>query len=156
LDHPEWSFELKWDGSRAIADITPKRTTIWTRHGNNVTHRFPELQDLSRTFGERFILDGEICALDEQGKPQFDRIICGPVTFVAFDVLRRRTQSLLSKPLSTRQRMLAKLLRQHSAHIIRSKPIHGEGWRCLRGIRSYDWLKIRTESGNAMIRERLH
>jgi bifunctional non-homologous end joining protein LigD len=86
FDDQEWSFELKWDGWRAIADVTPKRTTIWRRRGNNVTHRFPELQALSQTLGERVILDGEICALDEQGKPQFDQFIRGPVTFVAFDV----------------------------------------------------------------------
>jgi bifunctional non-homologous end joining protein LigD len=177
FDDPEWSFELKWDGWRAIADVTPKHTTIWTRHGNDVTHRFPELQALSLELGDRVILDGEICAFDERGMPQFDRVIRGPVTFVAFDVLHHRRRRLISKPLFERQRSLEQLVPQDSAHIIRSKAIHGEGVALFKqvdklalegivakrlastyqpGIRSCDWLKIRTEIGNATIRKRLH
>jgi bifunctional non-homologous end joining protein LigD len=173
----EWSFELKWDGWRAIADVTPTRTTIWTRHGNNVTHRFPELQALSHELGDRVLLDGEICALDERGMPQFDRIVRDPVTFVAFDVLGYRRRTLMTKPLFERQRALERLVPQDSAHLIRSKAIHAEGVALFKqvdklglegivakrlasayrpGIRSFDWLKIRTEIGNATIRERLH
>ncbi len=101
---PGWSFELKWDGMRACISIGPSRELkIFSRRGNDYTQCFPELHDVASHLPPGIILDGEIAVLDEQGRPDFDRIQdrwhrpipavaaalarTNPVTFVAFDVL---------------------------------------------------------------------
>ena len=68
-----WAWELKWDGIRALAYVDGGRIRLFTRNGNEVTHRYPELRGLGVAFGPRdAVLDGEIVALDENGRPSFE------------------------------------------------------------------------------------
>ena len=75
-DESSWAFEVKWDGVRAIAHSEPGRIHFVTRNGNDVTAAYPELRALNRVFGPRTsaLLDGEIVAFDEQGKPSFQAL----------------------------------------------------------------------------------
>jgi bifunctional non-homologous end joining protein LigD len=72
FDNPDWLFEIKWDGYRAIAFIDGGRTRLVSRNQNDMTMQFPEIGTLAKyVSAERAILDGEIVALDDAGRPSF-------------------------------------------------------------------------------------
>src|SRR5208282_2029079 len=72
FDDPDWLFEIKWDGYRAIAFIEDGRVRLVSRNQNDLTAQFPELGSLPQFVkAQRAILDGEIVALDEEGRPSF-------------------------------------------------------------------------------------
>ena len=75
-DEAQWSFEVKWDGIRALAAISGGRIKLEVRSGRDVSHRYPELRELGRALGTtEVILDGEIVALDPAtGRPSFERM----------------------------------------------------------------------------------
>ena len=66
-----WTIEPKWDGVRVIAEVTARGARLWTRNGNDKAPQFPEIVDaliaLAAEHGP-FVLDGEIVALDAQGR----------------------------------------------------------------------------------------
>jgi bifunctional non-homologous end joining protein LigD len=72
FDNPDWLFEIKWDGYRAVAFIDDGRVRLVSRSQNDLTAQFSELGSLPQfAKAERAVLDGEIVALDEQGRPSF-------------------------------------------------------------------------------------
>jgi bifunctional non-homologous end joining protein LigD len=72
FDNPEWLFEIKWDGYRAVAFIEDGRVRLVSRSQNDLTAQFSELGTLPQFVkAERAILDGEIVALDDEGRPSF-------------------------------------------------------------------------------------
>src|SRR5579859_1002243 len=72
-DEANWSFEVKWDGVRAIAYLQPGRLRLESRNGNDITEAYPELRALIGDLGMReAVLDGEIIAFDENGRPSFE------------------------------------------------------------------------------------
>ncbi len=67
-----WAYEIKWDGIRAIAYSTPGTLRLQSRNLIDITERYPELARLNRALSSHSaILDGEIVALDEHGRPSF-------------------------------------------------------------------------------------
>ncbi|RFA09688.1 ATP-dependent DNA ligase [Subtercola boreus] len=82
----DWAFEMKWDGIRAVAYVDPPSATapatapatvrLLTRNGNDVTSQYPDLLDPIRASvgAHSAVLDGEIVALDEKGRPNFSRL----------------------------------------------------------------------------------
>jgi bifunctional non-homologous end joining protein LigD len=72
FDDPDWFFEIKWDGYRAVSFIQNGNVRLVSRNQNELTHRYPELQDLPKFLHTKnAILDGEVVAVDEQGRPSF-------------------------------------------------------------------------------------
>ncbi len=72
FDDPEWLFEIKWDGYRAIAFIAKGQVRLVSRNQNDLTAQFSELHNIPGSIkAETAILDGEIAALDEQGRSSF-------------------------------------------------------------------------------------
>ena len=72
FDDPAWLFEIKWDGYRVVAFIANGRVRLVSRNQNDLSGRFPELQALPRFIqAKSAILDGEVVALDEKGRPSF-------------------------------------------------------------------------------------
>jgi bifunctional non-homologous end joining protein LigD len=72
---PNWLFEIKWDGVRALAWIDGGALTLRSRNAIDITQRYPELASLSDAFAARqVIVDGEIVALDAQGRSDFQRL----------------------------------------------------------------------------------
>lgn len=100
---PAWAAELKWDGMRAIVDVTTSGLRVRSRNGNDFTECYPELGALLRLPLPSCSLDGEIVCLAPDGRPDFDRLRTRwhrpaarqaaalarstPATFVAFDLL---------------------------------------------------------------------
>lgn len=101
----DWSYEMKWDGVRAIALVGPVAVELRSRAGNEITLGYPELQPLADSLGPTTaVLDGEIVAIDELGRSNFQRLQSRmhlrdaatvaraasqvPVTFMIFDLRR--------------------------------------------------------------------
>jgi bifunctional non-homologous end joining protein LigD len=72
FDDPEWIFEIKWDGYRAVATIDAGRVNLWSRNGLSLDSKYSRIaQELKRLKLKRAILDGEIVVLDDEGAPRF-------------------------------------------------------------------------------------
>jgi len=72
FDDPEWLFEIKWDGYRAVAFLKDDSVRLVSRNQNDLTGEFPELHELSKSItAKNAVLDGEIVVLDDQGRPSF-------------------------------------------------------------------------------------
>jgi bifunctional non-homologous end joining protein LigD len=72
FDNPEWLFEIKWDGYRAVSFIQDGKIRLVSRNQNNLTGEFPELHELPASVkAKNAVLDGEIVVLDEQGRASF-------------------------------------------------------------------------------------
>src|SRR5690606_18220513 len=71
VDGDEWSFEMKWDGIRAIATVDEGATRLFSRNGNELTVTYPEIADelARRVRPDSAVLDGELVALDRAGRP---------------------------------------------------------------------------------------
>jgi bifunctional non-homologous end joining protein LigD len=121
-----WGFEFKWDGIRALAYVEGGRVRLMSRSGEDVTPRYPEIHAMGRALGSReVILDGEVVALDEKGRPSFEEIQqrmgltsesevrrkmkLVPVTYMVFDLLWRDGHSLLAEPYTERRLLLGEL-----------------------------------------------
>ena len=119
----EWVHEVKWDGMRVLADVTPGSLKLLSRNENDVTVSFPELFGLA-SLNRDLLLDGEIVALAD-GIPTFaalaDRmhvrnarkaqalVLSNPVTLIVFDVLRLDGEDLTGEPLWVRRTRLESL-----------------------------------------------
>ena len=122
-DDSGWAVEVKWDGVRAIAYCRPGRLELQTRNLNVVTDSYPEVRRLSRQIGARdAVLDGELVAFDERGRPSFERLQqrihqtsdavvrrrmkSHPVTYVIFDLLYLDGRDLVDEPYTVRRELL--------------------------------------------------
>ena len=92
-DDGSWRFEGKWDGIRAIATLSESGLRLQSRAGNDFTHGYPELQVLTELLdGHTGVLDGEIVALDDNGKTSFCRLQQRMNLAAARDVARVRKE----------------------------------------------------------------
>ena len=127
FDGPEWLFEIKWDGYRAIAFIENGQLRLVSRNQNELTPRFPELKDLPKFVkAKSAILDGEVVALDDEGRASFSLMqqrtgfrphgrrgtvnADVPVLYYAFDLLYLDGYDWRRVPLQQRKEKLAALL----------------------------------------------
>jgi bifunctional non-homologous end joining protein LigD len=116
-DQARWSFEVKWDGVRAIAYAQPGRLRLESRNLNEITDAYPEVRGLIEDLGMReAVLDGEIVTFDEQGRPSFELLqrrmhvtspaavrrlrASQPVVYAIFDLLFLDGRSLTELPYS--------------------------------------------------------
>lgn len=120
---PGWAFEWKYDGVRAIAAVTRGHVRVYSRRLNDVTSTYPELTVLGTHTRRPLLLDGEIVALDEQGRPRFGllqqrmnlatpgraRIERVPVVYFPFDVLQIGVHGCTTLPYSERRDRLTTL-----------------------------------------------
>jgi bifunctional non-homologous end joining protein LigD len=121
-----WGFEFKWDGIRAEAYVDGGVVKLLSRSGENVTARYPEIHGVGRALGSsEVVLDGEIVALDEKGRPSFEEIQQRmgltseseirrkmkevPVTYMVFDLMWQDGHSLLKEPYTGRRKKLEAL-----------------------------------------------
>src|ERR1700675_1574569 len=122
---PNWLFEIKWDGVRALARMDDSGLTLRARSGADITGRYPELASLPNALSVRqAVLDGEIAALDAHGRSDFERlqermhvrapaenqVSRVPVVFFAFDLLYCDGYDLRRSPLIERKQLLQRLL----------------------------------------------
>lgn len=121
-DHPDWIFEVKFDGVRAVLAYDGSTVRLTSRRGNPMAVTYPELTGFRSA--DPVIVDGEIIALDEDGRPSFgrlqtrmnirstsgaaDAVTRAPATFVAFDLLYQ-SGSIVDRPWTQRRQLLEDL-----------------------------------------------
>jgi bifunctional non-homologous end joining protein LigD len=125
-DDERWAFEMKWDGVRALIAAAPDDVRLTSRRGNDVTDRYPEVHGIADALAPHAaLLDGEIVALDEHGRPSFELLqprmhvasaemsrrlaSRAPVVCMLFDILWLDGDSLLDEPYTERRRVLESL-----------------------------------------------
>jgi bifunctional non-homologous end joining protein LigD len=110
-DGEKWTFEIKFDGYRCIAVKRGKAVTLFSRHKKVLNKRFPRVVEALSSIGSDFVLDGELVALDSQGRPSFQILQNNlsrdlPVYFYFFDLLNRDGETLASVPIERRRDLL--------------------------------------------------
>ncbi len=167
FDHPEWVYELKYDGFRALAVVEYGRCTLFSRNG----HPFASFSELASRIGyalmpRSVVLDGEIVCLDQDGRCQFNDLLFrrGDPCFVAFDILQIKGTDLRRERLIDRKHELKRVSSGlspivYAEHIERSGialfkkacELDLEGIVAKDGRAPYDphrstWFKIRNRS----------
>jgi bifunctional non-homologous end joining protein LigD len=166
----DWTFEVKWDGYRALGYVRAGDARLVSRNGNDLTARFPEIaKALAKAArSPECVVDGEVCALDEHGRPSFSAMQQGkrgtPIVYEVFDALEIDGVPTLDLPLEERRERLEELLdaRVQSVQIsgffddgealyeaALEQKLEGvmakrRGSRYAEGKRTRDWLKVKT------------
>ena len=134
VDERGWVYEIKWDGVRALAYSQPGELRLESRNLNDISQQYPELTRLNRALSSHAaILDGEIVAFDERGRPSFAalqrRMHVGsaaqvkrlakeaPVTYMIFDLLWLDGHSTTELAYEQRRELLEELA------------LNGESWQ---------------------------
>ncbi|MDH4104132.1 MAG: non-homologous end-joining DNA ligase, partial [Thermoleophilia bacterium] len=161
-----WIYEPKWDGFRALVTVAGGDVTLTSRNGNDLTERFREVARAAQLAirSANAILDGEICALDEEGRSRFSLLQEGSGTFalVLFDLLELDSEPLLDEPLRDRRKRLGALVKQGGQVLVSPQFDDGEALlaaaraqelegvvakridsRYRPGRRSGDWQKLK-------------
>jgi bifunctional non-homologous end joining protein LigD len=139
-DETGWAFEIKWDGVRVLCGIDHGSMKLRSSRGNDISGRYPELDALAESLADHsVVLDGEVVAFDESGRPSFGllqqrmhlanaaevrrRVETVPVTYVVFDLLRLDGNDVTPLPYLDRRRLLRDLVPDDGCWIV---PAHHE------------------------------
>jgi bifunctional non-homologous end joining protein LigD len=171
---PDWLYEVKWDGFRSIARVSGGAVTLTSRTGKDLT---PGFSDLARSLpialrSPDCVVDGEICTLDEQGRPSFGAMQsgAGQLVYYLFDLLeldgeplvglayRERRDRLaalispggpaqLSEPFSDGEALLGAVKEQGLEGVVAKRADS----RYQEGRRSRDWLKVKTHGRQELV-----
>ncbi|HEX2447799.1 MAG TPA: non-homologous end-joining DNA ligase [Methyloceanibacter sp.] len=176
FDDPAWVFETKWDGFRAVAVAGPGHALLYSRNGNDISHKYPSICTALAAIKHEAVLDGELVALDAQGRSRFQLLQNAerePVRllYCVFDLLYLDGKDLRGKTLLERKAELAKILPKsrllfYSAHSVgegikafnRAKRAHEEGVMAKlasghyhSGTRTREWLKVKTSQEQEVV-----
>ncbi len=170
FDHPDWIFEVKWDGYRAVAEIRDKDVSLYSRNLISFNKKFSPIVESLRKFGFDAVLDGEIVVVDDQGRPDFQALQHyqdsgnGHLLYYVFDLLYFRGHDLTDLPLQRRKELLKKILPSTSKirfsdhvrkegvlfyNVVKEKGLEGIVAKHSQspyetGRRSRQWLKVKT------------
>ncbi|HSI97564.1 MAG TPA: non-homologous end-joining DNA ligase, partial [Gaiellaceae bacterium] len=170
-----WTFEPKWDGFRAIIAVAGGEVTLTSRNGNDLTERFREVARAAQLAvrSADAVLDGEICALDEQGRARFSLLQegGGALALIVFDLLELDSEPLTSLPLAERRQRLEGVIDSSRASV-RVSPQFDDGDALLAAARdqrlegvvakrldstyqparrSTDWRKVKVRSRQEVV-----
>ncbi|HEY6253882.1 MAG TPA: non-homologous end-joining DNA ligase [Candidatus Angelobacter sp.] len=128
FDDPQWLFEIKWDGYRAVSYLQKGKAELLSRNQNDLTSEFSEIaKSLAQIPIETAIFDGEIVALDEQGRSSFSLMqqrtgltkpgkargakdLSVPIVYYVFDLLYLEGYNIMRVPLEQRKDLLAQII----------------------------------------------
>lgn len=171
FDDPDWVFETKWDGYRALAKIDAGKVTLLSRRGTIITRDYPGIAAALTKLKQvhQCVIDGELVALDSRGRPRFQllqnaRNARTRLVYYVFDLLFLDGQDLRRSPLVERKQLLKALLKSSKAirYSRHSKRNGKAAFRAARrrgdegvmakraqglylsGKRTREWLKIKT------------
>lgn len=173
----QWTYEIKWDGYRAIAFKTGGKVSLRSRNDNDFALRYPGVAHGLSGLPDDTVIDGEIVALDESGRPSFNvlqnyRSAQAPVFYYVFDVLLLEGKDLRGETLAARRAVLTKLMRKLKDPIRESSVLNAcladilvsvkaqglEGVVAKRrescyepGQRSGSWQKMRINQGQEFV-----
>jgi bifunctional non-homologous end joining protein LigD len=170
FDRAGWLFELKWDGYRAIAEVTRRRVRLYSRNLQPFEQRFAPIVRALHQLGHEAVLDGEVVVVDEHGKSHFQLLQNyqktgkGRLVYYVFDLIYLDGRDLRGLPLAERKELLREALPnlrnvRLSEHVSEGGVaffeaaaaaglegiIGKDGASPYRsGVRSREWLKIKT------------
>ncbi|KEQ28143.1 DNA ligase [Pedobacter antarcticus 4BY] len=179
FDDPDWLYEVKWDGYRALAFLKKNGDTeLLSRNNKQFNERFYPIYKILQTWSMDVVLDGEILVLNEKGISNFGKLqnwrseADGDLVYYVFDVLWYDGKDLTELPLVERQEILGKILPQEDDRIRQSKVFRTSGKEFfkaaekmgLEGIiakkasgcytfnnRSSDWLKVKVHQRQEVV-----
>lgn len=172
----QWLYELKLDGYRAIAWKRNAEVRLRSRNDNDFNTRYPAVVKALANLPDDTVIDGEIVAFDEEGRPSFNalqNLRSAPVAYYVFDVMVLRGRDVMREPLHQRRALLERHVLpklpepvRYSAPLdadlptlIHSVKVHGfEGLVAKRrtsvyepGLRSGAWMKMRVNRGQEFV-----
>jgi bifunctional non-homologous end joining protein LigD len=171
-DEQNWSYELKYDGFRAVAAIADGEVTMLSRNELDLAPRFPRIYAaLQKWKTKDIVIDGEVVVLDEQGAPRFQLLQqgSGKERMVIFDVLWLDGEDLRRRTYLERRKILEKLKPPAGVYIAQTLDMNGEealrhassgGWEGIIGKRnsstyeprrSKEWLKIKAQNQQELV-----
>ena len=125
-----WLYEPKWDGYRAIVTVSGGEATLTSRNGTDLTERFRVVARAAARAvrSPSAVLDGEVCALDEDGAARFEALQSGKgrLILMAFDLLAVDDEPVHLRPLEERRQLLEELL-DPSVEEVRMSPAFDDG-----------------------------
>jgi len=175
---PEWLYELKLDGYRALAIKTGGKVHLRSRNDNDFSARYPGIAKALAHMPDETVIDGEIVALDESGRPSFNSLqnygsTGAPLHFFIFDVLILKGKDVMGDPLRKRRELIEQHILPKLAEPIRYSPILDATLRALirsvkeqgleglvakrrdgkyePGQRSGTWQKMRVNQGQELV-----
>jgi len=174
----QWLYELKLDGYRAIAFKRNGAVHLRSRNDNDFNRRYPGVVKALEHLPDNSVIDGEIVAFDDEGRPSFNTLqnygsSAAPVAYYVFDVMVIRGRDVRREPLSMRRELLEKRVLPRLAEpvryaapldadlpvLIQSVKAHGfEGLVAKRsasvyesGLRTGAWMKMRVNRGQEFV-----
>ena len=173
---PQWTFEEKYDGIRALAYRQKGRVRLWSRNELDLTAGFPDVAEaVAKLPGDDLVLDGELVIFDAKGVSRFQllqrRGSGGRAAYAAFDLLERDGRSLLRRPLAERRAQLEEVLKEgDELRLSRRMGRNGaaayataakKGWEGIiakdesstyePGVRSRAWLKVKVRKESEFV-----
>lgn len=178
FDTPGWTYEVKWDGYRALAYINKGKSELLSRNLKSFTEKYYPLAAVMDSWSINAVLDGEILVIGEDGKANFSALqnwrseIDGELVYYAFDLLWYEGKDITGLPLSERQAILKEILPANDDHVRLSQVFDANGMEFfaaaqkmgLEGImakkanstysvdaRSKEWLKIKVNQRQEVV-----
>lgn len=172
-DDSSWTYELKYDGFRAVVALSGGELAMWSRNELDLAPRFPKIaEQLAKVKLDDAVLDGEIVATDAKGVPRFQLLQGGTSReiYFVFDLLWLDGKDLRGRPYEERRALLEKALKKPPAHVAVAHQIEKSGAEALamaaregwEGIiakrksstyeprRSKEWLKVKALHGQEL------
>ena len=173
-DEADWTYELKYDGFRAISAITGGEVAMWSRNELDLASRFPHIAAaLSKWKVPDIVIDGEVVALDEKGAPRFQLLQSGEhrEKLFVFDILWLDGKDLRRLAYTQRRELLERALKKSPPVVLLSQVVEGPGLEALgraakggwEGLiakkntsvyeprRSKEWLKLKALNQQELI-----
>jgi bifunctional non-homologous end joining protein LigD len=175
---PDWLYELKFDGYRALAIKSGGRVRLRSRNDNDFTARYSGIADALSGLPDETVIDGEVVALDADGKPSFNMLqnygsAGAPLHFYVFDLLVLNGKDVMAEPLVKRRELLEKRVLPKLSEPVRYSPelkaslndliqsVKAQGLEGLvakrrdskyePGLRSGAWQKMRVNQGQEFV-----
>lgn len=122
VDGPGWIYEVKLDGYRAIAVKSDGRVSLFSRRHKSFDHNYPLIVEALADLPEGTVVDGEIVALDESGRPNFNllqnfRSEASRIHYFIFDLLNCQDRDLTRLPLCERRKLMKSHLKLSSPRV---------------------------------------
>jgi bifunctional non-homologous end joining protein LigD len=150
---PGWEYELKLDGYRVLGRKSEGCARLYSRDGNDFSQRFPQVTRALDTLPDETLIDGEVVAVDESGRPSFSCLqnFDRAPMFYAFDLPILAGEDLKQRPLDERRKALRKLTRQLDDPIRFSETFEASAADIIAAVRSRGSRELSPNSATALM-----